>query len=401
MIWDLVIIGGGPVGSFAGFLASQYGFKTLIIEEHSKIGEPLHCLGKLSIHAFEEFLIPKEPITNILKGGLFFFPNGNYIKLKKNYPDSFILDRSLFDKMLAEKAMKYGCQFSFLTKAIGFEKEKNYTNLVVLEKGRIKKIPTKVIINAEGAKRQFLKKIGIKYNPYLVSLQYEIYGIEPFDKECVEVYLGKNYSDGFFLWLSPYKDITKIGVAVSPSYNPKKYLDNFLYSDFIKERLSKKIEILRSYGGIIPIYGPYEEYIYPNILVIGDAAGYNKSTTGGGIYFGLQGAQLAIEQVKKYLETQELRHLAVFPRLTRKKFGKELSFTKIMRKFLNSLNNEDLNIIYSIINEEKILNAIENFGDTAYQTSILKTFPLLLKNKNSFKLLKLVPKILQILKYML
>lgn len=398
MTWDIVIIGGGPVGSFAGYLASKYNLKTLIIEEHNEIGEPLHCLGKLSIHAFEEFPIPKEPITNTLKGGIFFFPNGESIKLKKIHPDSFILDRSLFDKMLAEKAVKYGCQFLFSSKAIGLEKEKNYTNLLVLEKGKIKKIPAKVIINAEGAKRQFLRKIGVKKSPYLVSLQYEVFGLELLDRECVEVYLGKNYSEGFFLWISPYKDINKIGVAVNPYYNPKEYLDSFLHSKFIKERISKKIEILKSYGGIIPIYGPYEEYIYPNILVIGDAAGYNKSTTGGGIYFGLHGAQIAIEQVKKYLENQDLKHLEVFPRLTRRKFGKELSFTKIMRKILNTLNDEDLNIIYSIIKEEELLNTLENFGDTAYQTSVLKIFPLLLKNKNSLKLLKFTPKILKSLK---
>ncbi|MFN3698909.1 MAG: geranylgeranyl reductase family protein [Dictyoglomus sp.] len=394
MIWDLVIIGGGPVGSFAGYLSSKNNIKTLILEEHNEIGKPLHCLGKLSVHAFNEFPLPKEPIKNILKGGYFFFPNGNFIKLKKEQPDSFILDRSLFDKMLAEKAEKYGCQIMFSNKAIGLEKEKDYTNLIVVEKSKIKKIPTKTIINAEGARRQFLKKIGLKQRPYLISLQYEVSGIYPLDKECVEVYIGEQFSKGFFIWVSPYVEGVKIGVAVNPNYNPKEYIDKFL-QNILRKRVSSKFEIKKSYGGIIPICGPYEEYIYPNLLIIGDAAGYNKSTTGGGIYFGLQSAQIAIEQIKRYLETGNLNYLKYFPKLTRNKFGKELIFTKILRKFLNKLNDKELNEIYDLFKSEELLKALENFGDTAYQTTILKILPYLLKNRNSIKLFKLAPKLLE------
>lgn len=393
MIWDLVIVGGGPVGSFAGYLAGKNNIKTLIIEEHSKIGEPLHCLGKLSIHAFEEFPLPKESIRNSLKGGYFFFPNGNFIKLKKSKPDSYILDRSLFDKNMAELAGKNGCTLLLSAKAIGIEIENEATRLIIEEKNRRRKIEAKVIINAEGAKRQFAKRLGLKPNPYLVSLQYEVIGLELLDKECVEVYLGSNYSKGFFLWVSPYGNLTKIGVAVQPNENPKIFLDKFLNN--LKKTRNSGIEIIKSYGGIIPILGPYEEYYYPNILIVGDAAGYNKSTTGGGIYFGLQGAQIAIEQVKKYLEDNNINHLKTFPKLTYKKFGKELKFTKIVRKFLNQLSDSDLNEIYKIINSEEIIRNIENFGDTAYQTSVLKTIPNLLKNKEFYKLSKFTPKILK------
>ena len=392
MIWDLVIIGGGPVGSFAGYLAGNHNLKTLIVEEHNKIGEPLHCLGKLSVHAFEEFPLPHEPIRSNLKGGYFFFPNGNFIKLKKANPDSYILDRSLFDIMLAKMAEKNGCTFLMSAKAIGIEKENNKTKLIVEEKGKRKEIETRVIINAEGAKRQFAKKLGLRINPYLVSLQYEVTGLELLDNECVEVYLGLEYSKGFFLWISPYGDMAKIGVAVKPSENPKIYLDKFINTH--KKTRNLKPEILRTYGGIIPILGPYEEYLYPNIIIIGDAAGYNKSTTGGGIYFGLYGAQIAIEQVKKYLKDSNINHLKVFPKLTYKKFGKELKFTKIARKFLDQLSDENLNEIYKIINSEEIIRTIENFGDTAYQTSILKIVPKLLKNKDFYRVLKLTPKLL-------
>ena len=395
MIWDLTIIGGGPVGSFAGYLAEKNNIKTLILEEHSQIGEPVHCLGKLSIHAFEEFPLPKTPILNSLKGGYFFSPEGEVIKLKKNNIDSYILDRTLFDRLIAEMAEKEGCVFNFNSKAIGVEQEKGYSSIIVKENEKIRNIDTRVIIDAEGAKRQFLRKIGMPGKTHLVSLQYEISGVEVPDKECVELYFGKKYSIGFFLWIAPYGAKIKLGVAVEPPNNPKIFLDKFIEKN-LKERASD-IKIERSYGGIIPIFGPYEEYIYPNIIVIGDAAGYNKSTTGGGIYFGLQGASLAITQVKKYLDSGDLKYLKDYPKQTNKKFGKELKFTKMGRKLLNELSDNDLNFVWRVIKENpSIMKAVEESGDTAYQTSLLRVIPTLISPK-SIKLIKLLPKILKAL----
>jgi len=389
MIWDLVIIGGGPVGSFAGYLSANNNIKTLILEEHDRIGEPIHCLGKLSVHAFEEFDLPKETIVNNLKGVYFFSPSGEYLKLKKDSSDSFILDRILFDKIIAEKAEKSGCSYLFNSKAVGVKHYENYSTLIVEEKGKTKYINTKVILVAEGAKRQFLRKIGLKIRPYLVSFQYEISGLNPLDRECVEVYLGSTYSQGFFLWISPFKNIIKLGVAVNPSYNPKEYLDNFIKKK-LKER-SEKIYIEKAYGGIIPIFGPYEEFISPNILIVGDAAGYNKSTTGGGIYFGFKGAEIAVNQIKKYLEDYNKAYLSDYPKLTHRSFGKELTFTKVARKFLNSLSDDDFNLIWSVLKEnDKIVKTMEKYGDTAYQTSIIKIFPNLITSKSFVKLLPLI-----------
>lgn len=42
------------------------------------------------------------------------------------------------------------------------------------------------------------------------------------------------------------------------------------------------------------------------ILVIGDAAGQVKPTTGGGIYFGHLGAKIAIDVLKEALEGDDL-----------------------------------------------------------------------------------------------
>lgn len=393
MIWDVVIIGGGPAGNFSGYLSASFGLKTVILEEHSNMGEPIHCLGKLSVHAFNEFSLPQNSILSPLKGAYFFSPSGREIKLKKERKDSYILDRIEFDKKLGEMAEKKGVRIIFRAKAFNVHHFKGYSEIYFKEKERINKVKGRIIIDAEGAKRQFLRNLGLYQRPYLVGLQYEVSGIPLRDRECVELYFGEKYSKGFFAWVSPLKDdLIKVGVSVLPQNNPKIYLENLISK--IKERTDHFI-IEREYGGIIPIYGPYEMFISPNILIVGDASGFNKSTTGGGIYFGLKGSKIAINQIYKYFETGNLNFLKAYPKLIKNSFGKELFFTGLVRRFLNNLSDDDLEEIWDIINNPRVIKKIEERGDTAYQTSIFSAIPSLISNPKGLKSIKFIPLLLK------
>ncbi|PMQ01024.1 MAG: FAD-dependent oxidoreductase [Dictyoglomus sp. NZ13-RE01] len=394
MIWDIVIIGAGPIGNFAGYLAGKKSLKVVILEEHDKIGEPIHCLGKLSFHAFEEYPLPKNSILSPLKGAYIYSPIGKEVKLKKNKVDSYILDRTKFDNDIGEMAEKAGAKFLFGTKAFGIEHFNGYSEIYFKEKGKINKLKAKIIIVAEGAKRQFLRSLGFPAKPHLVGLQYEISGIYLKDNECVELYFGEKYSKGFFAWISPLKgDLVKIGTAVLPGNNPKVYLENLILN--LKER-SSKFKILKEYGGIIPLYGPYEMYIYPNIIVLGDAGGFNKSTTGGGIYFGLKGAEIALNQAYKYLNNGNIKHLKEYEFLIKRAFGKELFFTGLIRRFLNKLNDKDLDEIWNIILENKeIIKKLEEKGDTAYQTTLLSIIPYIISKPKNTKVFRYLPQIIK------
>ena len=42
-MYDVIIIGAGPTGGAAAINSAKQNLKTLILEEHPKIGEPVHC----------------------------------------------------------------------------------------------------------------------------------------------------------------------------------------------------------------------------------------------------------------------------------------------------------------------------------------------------------------------
>ena len=58
---DVIIVGGGPAGLYAGLRLAQAGHAVALYEEHPNIGEPVHCRGVLARDAFDVFGLPGDP----------------------------------------------------------------------------------------------------------------------------------------------------------------------------------------------------------------------------------------------------------------------------------------------------------------------------------------------------
>ena len=75
---DVLIIGGGPTGSYLADKLAQAGFATLVLEEHPTIGEPVHCTGVVGEKVLREFDIPEAfvegEIQSFLSSGRKIFP---------------------------------------------------------------------------------------------------------------------------------------------------------------------------------------------------------------------------------------------------------------------------------------------------------------------------------------
>ena len=68
MNFDVIVVGGGPAGSFTAKHIAAQGFKVLILEEHDLVGEPVNCAGLLSRRAIELSGVSARIIINKLTG---------------------------------------------------------------------------------------------------------------------------------------------------------------------------------------------------------------------------------------------------------------------------------------------------------------------------------------------
>ncbi|WP_455277991.1 geranylgeranyl reductase family protein [[Eubacterium] cellulosolvens] len=379
MVYDAIVIGAGPVGSMTARLIAEKGFKTLLCEEHSSIGSPIHCTGKLTTHAFQDFDLPIEAILNSVSAAKFYSPKAIEFSIRKGSVDSYILDRKMLDQKLVELACSSGCELSLQTRVQDVHIDTGIVNLKIKRTGISSHLKSRLIINAEGARPILLRRVGLEGpNQLLSGLQYEVTGIDIHSQDCVELYFGKNIAPGFFAWIVPLNmNVARVGLAIDnefSSFSTQDYLRKFL-KQIVPHAKRTNVKIENKYSGTIPISGPIKRSYTDRMLVVGDSAGQIKATSGGGIYFGLKCAEIACETANQCLEKNTLgdTHLKQYDTIWKKTIGRELKTTLFIRKIMNSLSDEELNQMFLILNDEKIKNIIEMHGDTAYQSTVLRS----------------------------
>jgi flavin-dependent dehydrogenase len=93
------------------------------------------------------------------------------------------------------------------------------------------------------------------------------------------------------------------------------------------------------------------------VLVLGDAAGLVKPTTGGGIYYSLLSADLAADTLSSALADDDLAgtRLAAYEAGWRKRLGSELRWQLILRRIAQRLSDDDIDRLFDLARTDGIM----------------------------------------------
>ncbi|MEM2924642.1 MAG: NAD(P)/FAD-dependent oxidoreductase [Methanocellales archaeon] len=373
--YDVVVIGAGPAGSMAAKYASRYGASTLLIEEHEKIGFPVHCAGLISKEVLRECELEEgKYILNKIRGAYIYSPSGKMLAIDGRETKAYVVDREIFDRELADRAISEGVEVLLNTKALKFSQGK----IEAASKGRRFEIKCKVAIAADGLKSKIARDAELgRVKKILSGAQIEA-GFLPQDSSFVEIYLGRDYAPGFFAWAVPINRCSaRIGVATSR--NATGYLEHLLTSHVIasSKHIGQRGNFIR-WG--IPI-GTLKKAVASGLIVVGDAAGQVKPTTGGGVYMSAVCAKIAGEvAAKAALEgnTAEER-LLEYEKRWRSKVGRELFIGLMIHECFSKLSDIELEEFIETMGDSKILEIITEYGDIDKPSIVFKK--LLFSNK--------------------
>src|SRR3954467_13132461 len=95
---DVLIVGGGPGGLFMAARLAERGVRTLVCEEHTGVGDPVHCTGVLSAHCCARFDLPTVPTMSQLTSVRFLSPGGIPVEYTTPSPLATVIDRPVFDR---------------------------------------------------------------------------------------------------------------------------------------------------------------------------------------------------------------------------------------------------------------------------------------------------------------
>lgn len=394
--YDAVVVGGGPVGCRTASLIADAGFSVCILEEHDIIGEPIQCAGIVSPRVLE--IAPyRSCLQNEIFGAEIYSPSGRVMKIEADSPKALIINRSIFDKELAKEAKRAGAEIRCGTKAIGFRRENGrvFVNSVTADAGI--EVSAKLIIGSDGVQGGVAKHFSLPRPPkFLIGMVAEAADIE-MEREIVKLYTGSAIAPGFFAWVIPTENHrARIGLCVSKKKKKPVNVRACFYSLCRKGGLKSiklnpdKIE--KPMPGAIPV-GPVKRTVADNVMLVGDAAGHVKPTSGGGIYIGLRCAEHCASAAIKSLKEHSSRslsseNLSLYENLWRTDIGGELNRGWVIHRAYSSLNDGQIEQLFDIFNKPNVKKIIEEKGDIDFASNLsrplLKEAPALMKFAGPF-----------------
>ncbi len=378
---DVVIIGGGPVGSCAALNLAKLGVKVSVFEEHPQIGYPSHCAGHISIRSLKNlgfYPLPNGIIENTFSVANFYSPAGTKFSLHLSRPVTAVVNRARFDQYLANKAKTTGAQFAMssrvhsLINANGFVKGINIQSSIIAEDH----VNCKIVLDAEGISSRLLSQAGLetlKPKRLVYAVEAEVENVRDIERDAVEVYVGKAYAPGFYGWLIPKLDGTaKVGLATNRG-NPRDFLQSLIKKHPVASKQLAKAKITQISYHAITLGGPIKRSFSNGFLAIGDCASQVKPTTGGGVIFGLTCAKIAAEIAKLAIEKNDFS--ARFLQAYQKRCSDQLHFDFFvmlrLRRFLDSLSDQKIDELLRFCGKLGVDKALSDVDEIDFQGKLM------------------------------
>ena len=367
--WDVVIIGAGPVGGHTANLLAQRGQRVLLIEEHNEIGRPFQCAGLVTPNAMKQVGL-YDTILEEIDGALIHGPSGTLVPVGTGGTiRTYVVCRKLFDEAVVKQSMISGATLWLNSKPTNAVVDQDYVSLTINKNGKDIELTTKLLIGCDGAhswtRRYF--KMG-RPKELMIGFQTEVVGYQ-FRKRWLEMYSGSEIAPGFFAWVIPSgNDSCRIGLWSTAERLDGKSIEecyhNLLNHPLWKERFADIKETAR-YCGPVPS-GMVRKAYKNRVLLIGDAAGMAKPTTGGGIGPGFEQIngivdKLSVAIVENKLSEENLKSIA---RTHFEKMRKDQSRARSLRNLLVSdCEDTELDRHFEQFARPEVISLINEVGD--------------------------------------
>jgi menaquinone-9 beta-reductase len=334
---DVLVIGGGPAGSAAGFWLAKSGHDVCVLERKA-FPRDKTCGDGLTPRAVHQLramgVEPAIAANHHRHVGLRAVAHGITLELAwpehPVFPDyGYVVRRRDLDKLVADQAAAAGAAVLGQTEAVRpLMRDGLVTGAVVQDKatGESREIRARYVVVADGSLSRFGRSLGTSRNKaYPQGIAIRGYfdspvSDDPWIESCLDVRDREGRSLPGYGWIFPLGDGTiNVGIGLLSTFrgyrevNTTHLMGEWAATAPERWGIDPDAMLAPPIGGRLPMAGSVDPKVGPNWLLVGDAAGSINPFNGEGIDYAYETARLAADLIDEALVSGTARPLAGYP----------------------------------------------------------------------------------------
>ena len=325
ILYDVIIVGGGPGGTSAASFLGMKGKKVLLLEKEAWPRDKTcgDALSGKSVEILNELGLSEQlekADHSVVTGLTFSSPNGTLVKIpfnvsSKDISKGYVSRRMVSDYIMWQSAKKH-CDAHDGMSVTALVKDNNKI-VGVKAKGKDgveREFRGKIIIGADGVSSLVAREIrGTEVDPDHTCIAYRAYysGITGMD-QSLEIHFVKSCMPGYF-WIFPLENgLANVGVGMVMSDMKKgnvnlqkAMLDAIAQNPLFKDRFANAKLVSPIKAWTLPFGSKKRKVHDDNVMLIGDAAGLVDPFSGEGQGNALLSGKLAAGVAAEALDAND------------------------------------------------------------------------------------------------
>ncbi|MHA1851097.1 MAG: NAD(P)/FAD-dependent oxidoreductase [Candidatus Thorarchaeota archaeon] len=363
-IHDLLVIGGGPAGAACARRAALNGLDVVLVDKHHH-PRPKPCGGALGPRAIAAL---DFDISHLVEGKFntakIHRPSGKTSVLTRKDLEGYLINRSVFDSFLIDKAKDAGSEVVLDNEIVAIEQLRKGVRAL----GVGDSYKAHLLVGADGVNGITSKELDIRHQWSPENVAVCIRAEVPLDSseiECtltqeteqpqsyIDLYYG--FVDWGYGWCFPKQDSLNIGLGcrLDKARGIRDKWEPFL-SKMAQEK-DIKIKVTEKTSARVPIGGDHGRIIGRRSMLIGDAAGLVSPVSGEGISFAIESGHLAADVATEAIKEESPVHIVEYDQRMKQQYLQELKDLRFLAGILYK-SESNLELLFDIIDRDKTLS---------------------------------------------